>query len=294
MAVPLEFGLNISWIKPDCVVAFAKAAEDMNFESVWIGEHIGLAKRDDWWKVYPGVIAAGDEGNEDTPPFKIDSPFLDPLITLAHVSGATKKIRLGTGIYMLVLRDAILAGRSLAALDVLSNGRLDLAIGLGWSEEEYRFTNNDWKTRGPRTDEMIQCIKTLFTDEFPEFHGRFFDFPPIGFQPKPIQRPFPIHIGGFSPAAARRAGKYGDGWYGAPDLIPAVKAELKKNGRENVPFKWSSLFLAGPISQQELDAAAAQGVERVMVTPWPNKKVGDIGMEGLKALEEYAKELGLF
>lgn len=293
MGAPLELGLNLSSVKPEILLEFAQSAEDMGFESVWIGEHIALANREGWWKDYPAVKAAGDKGTIKNVPFRLNTPFLEPLTALSHISGGTKKIRLGTGIFMLVLRQPILVGRSLAALDVLSKGRLDLAIGLGWSEEEYKFTGNDWKTRGPRTDEMIQCIKTLFSEEYPEFHGKFFDFPQIGFQPKPIQTPFPVHIGGFSQAAVRRAGKYGDGWYGPPEMIPAIKKELKRNGRENVPFKYSALAVTGAPPRSELEDMAEKGVSRCMVTPWAGKSRGQGDLEDLKHVEQYAKDVGL-
>ena len=103
----------------------------------------------------------------------------------------------------------------IASLDVLSNGRLDMAIGLGWNEDEYPFTNNEWKTRAAYERDH-RALRVLFADERPEFHGEFFDFAPIGFQPKPVQQPrLPIHIGGGGPPAVRAA-TLGDGWYGGP------------------------------------------------------------------------------
>ena len=99
------------------------------------------------------------------------------MTVLAHIAGATSSIRLGIGIYLLALRNPVLVGRTIASLDVLSNGRLDMAVGLGWTPDEYSFTNNVWDTRGRRTNEMIRCLRTLFEDDEPEFHGEFFDFP---------------------------------------------------------------------------------------------------------------------
>jgi alkanesulfonate monooxygenase SsuD/methylene tetrahydromethanopterin reductase-like flavin-dependent oxidoreductase (luciferase family) len=134
----------------------------------------------------------------------------------------------------------------------------------------------------------------LFEDEQPEFHGEFFDFGPIGFQPKPTQRPrLPIHIGGGGPPAIRRAARLGDGWYGNPANIPEIRAELANLGRDHDPFEFSTITLQGPVPQLELEELAAVGVHRVVVTPWPDTRVGEVGREGLDAIERYAREIGL-
>ena len=225
-------------------------------------------------------------------PFSPESPFLDPMIVLAHVAAATTRVRLGIGIYMLALRDAVLVGRTLASLDVLSGGRLDLATGLGWTEDEYRFTGNDWKTRGKRCNELIRALRVLFETETPEFHGTFFDFDPIGFAPKPVQQPLPIHIGGGGLPAMRRAATLGDGWYGETTAIPEVERLRAEAGRADLPFEYSTISL-GPVPLAELEAMAEQGVHRVVVTPWPGRRVGEVGREGLDDIERYAKEIGL-
>lgn len=223
MSPPVKVGLNIVWVKPEDVVAFAQAAEELGFESVWSGEHISLPATPDWWKSFPLADVLGDAFTEDMVPFTPHSIFLDPMIVLAHIAAVTDRIRLGIGIYMLTLRDAVLVGRTLASLDVLSGGRLDMATGLGWTEDEYRFTANEWKVRGKRCNELIRALRVLFEQENPEFHGEFFDFDPIGFEPKPIQRPLPIHIGGGGPPALRRAATLGDGWYGEPTALAEIE-----------------------------------------------------------------------
>ena len=300
MTLPIKIGLNIVWVKPECVVEFAQRAEELGFESVWSGEHICLPAGDaDWWKKYPtaqAAEAAGTSFSAEDVAFAPDSLFLDPMIVLSHIAAATSRIRLGIGIYLLALRDPVLVGRTIASLDVLSGGRLDMGVGLGWSADEYQFTNNVWEKRGRRMNEMIRCLRTLFDDEHPEFHGEFFDFPPIGFQPKPTQRPrLPIHVGGGTPAAIRRAAQLGDGWYGmtGPSFLPMLREELKKAGREDDPFQISSIDLGGPLSQSRLDELVAEGVDRIVITPWPNTKVAEVGREGLDDIERYARKIGL-
>ncbi len=297
-SLPIEIGLNIVWVRPELVVEFAQRAEALGFESVWSGEHIGLPRTPDWWHGYPAAQAAraaGEPFTEDDVSFGPDSIFLDPMVVLAHLAAATKKVRLGIGIYLLALRDPVLIGRTIASLDVLSGGRLDLGIGLGWTPDEYHYTNNVWETRGRRMDEMIRCLRTLFEQESPEFHGEFFDFPRIGFQPKPIQRPLPIHVGGGTPAALRRAARLGNGWYGMqdPSLFPQLRDELAKSGRDPDAFEISMITLGGPLSPDRLEELSELGVGRVVVTPWPGRKVAEVGREGLDEVERYAREIGL-
>jgi probable F420-dependent oxidoreductase len=293
MAVPLKVGLNIVWIRPEHLVEFAQVAEALGYESVWSGEHVSLPVTPDWWRLFPGAEALGDAFTEEMVPFGPDSVFLDPMIVLAHLAAATTRIRLGIGIYMLTLRDAVLVGRTLASLDVLSDGRLDMATGLGWTADEYRFTGNDWATRGKRCNELIRALRVLFEEEHPEFHGEFFDFDPIGFQPKPVQRPFPIHIGGGGPPAMQRAATLGDGWYGDPTVIPELERLRAEAGRADEPFEYSTITIQGPVPRGELDALAARGVDRLVVTLWPGMKVGEVGREGLADVEGYARQLGL-
>lgn len=292
MTPPLKVGLNIVWAKPEDVVAFAQAADDLGYESVWSGEHVSLPATPDWWKMFPLADILGDAFTEDMVPFSPRSPFLDPMIVLAHVAAATERVRLGIGIYMLTLRDAVLVGRTLASLDVLSGGRLDMATGLGWTADEYRFTGNDWSVRGKRCNELIKALRVLFEEDEPEFHGEFFDFDPIGFEPKPVQRPLPIHIGGGGTPAHRRAATLGDGWYGETHVIPEIERLRAEAGRSDLPFEYSTISLGAP-TKAELEALAEQGVHRVVVTPWPGTRVGEVGREGLAAIESYAQDVGL-
>jgi probable F420-dependent oxidoreductase len=291
MVLPIKLGLNIVWLKPELQVEGAQLAEQLGFDSVWVGEHIGLPKFPGWWRNYPTVVAKGEHGTENDVLFGPDSAFLDPLVTLGAVASATKKVRLGVGIYLLALRDAVLAARMVATLDVLSGGRLDLAVGLGWSEAEYQFTGLDWKQRARRMDEIIVAMRELFDSDTPQFHGEFFKFGPLGFQPKPTQKPLPIIIGGGTPPAERRAGRLGDGWHGPADSIPAIRQHMAEAGRGDAPFKFSTITL-GPVSRPDLEVMAGKGVQTAVVTPW-FAKVGEVGREGLADIERYARDVGL-
>lgn len=292
-----KVGINIVPVPSHLLVRFAVLAEELGFESLWSGEHICLPTQGDWWKLYPSVIAAGARGEDMHPglvPFTPHTEFHEPLVILSHLAAVTKRVRLGVGIFMLALRDAVLVGRSLASLDVFSGGRIDLGVGLGWSPEEYRFTGNDWAARGRKLDETILALRALFEQDDPEFHGEFYDFDRIGFRPKPVQKPFPIHVGGFSKAAERRAARLGNGWYGGPAHIPSIRAQLAENGRQDEPFTFGMIEPRGMIERDDLLRLAEQGMDRVVTTVWPQGYTsGADDEQPLRELEAYAKRIGL-
>lgn len=191
---------------------------------------------------------------------------------------------------MLPLRHPILVARMLSAVDILSGGRLDFGVGLGWLPDEYDFTNSDWKTRGRQMDESIRCLRALFEEDEPSFDGEYFSFPPIGFEPKPLQKPLPIYIGGDSKAAIRRAATLADGWYGSPHQNSDVKEQLVLAGRDPGAFRFSSIHI-GPVTEELVAEVAGLGTTRMVVTPWKKCKPGQVGREGLEQLEEIAARL---
>ena len=146
----------------------------------------------------------------------IPAPGLDAGATqgplIGHLAAHTTTIRLGTWVYVLPLRHPFAAARSFATLDVLSGGRAEVGVGVGWLEGEFAAAGVDFASRGRRTDEALEVCRRLWSEPTVEHHGEFFSFPPVAFEPKPIQRPWPrLHVGGESPAALRRAARFGGG-----------------------------------------------------------------------------------
>jgi probable F420-dependent oxidoreductase len=294
MTLPVQLGLNLASVQPHLVVRYATFAEEIGFESVWIGEHICVPAGDDWWQGPEQEAHLGDDPEEaaNRKPFEPDSPFLDPMAALAHLAGVTKTIRLATGIYMLPLRHPLLTAKMAATVDVLSGGRFELGIGLGWLPAEYQNLDVDWAARGRICDESLACIQALLSEAHPSFAGEFFNFPPIGFEPKPVQRPLPILIGGEGKAAFRRAGQYGTGWYGAPEHNQSVGEQLDRFGRSDLPFTFSSISV-GMVGRAFLEEAADLGTDRCVVTPWLRHSAGEVGEGGFAELETWAKTVGL-
>lgn len=207
-----------STIKPEPLAQVARKAEALGYESIWVPEHLAV----------PMEIR--------TPyPYAADGKFPggsavglhDPFLALAYAAACTERIKLGTGVFVLPLREAIGVAKSVASLDVLSNGRVLFGVGIGWLEDEFEAVGASFADRAARAREAIRMMKVLWTEEAPHFEGRFHRFPPLGFNPKPVQKPHPpIILGGETRAALRRAAELGDGWYGAHHSPESIVPQL--------------------------------------------------------------------
>jgi probable F420-dependent oxidoreductase len=280
----MKFGLNVVPIHPHELGDLTVRAEALGFESVWVGQHA----------VTPLTLSGDYPGGK--PPFDPKSRFLDPFTTLAYLAGITDRMRLGTGILILPLHEPVLLARAIATVDVLSGGRVSVGIGVGWMREEFEAVGQRYEERGRRTDEMVEVLDTLFSEEEPSFHGRYFRLPPMGFAPKPAQRPRPpVLVGGGSPAALRRAARIGDGWYGTQDppeqmaqTVATMRSLREEYGRGDVPFEITAMTAWGKTFDADLVAGYAKaGVDRLVVTPWQRSS------EAGQAIDRFAADAGL-
>jgi probable F420-dependent oxidoreductase len=165
---------------------------------------------------------------------------LDPFVALASAAAVTRSLRLATGILLLPQRDVIYTAKEISSLDVVSKGRLDVGVGVGWNLAEMRSHGTTPATRGDKMNEQLAALKQIWTQDEAEFHGRFIDFDPIYSWPKPVQRPHPpIYIGGESRAALERLRTIGDGWLPqaatTPEKLREVRRWLADNNRTDVP-----------------------------------------------------------
>lgn len=184
--------------RPGVLGRVAEHAEVAGFESLWVSEHLVLS-------------------DPRTPPSPMDpeDPILDPVVSLAYAAARTTTLRLGTGVIVLPLRNPLVLAKELATLDVLSEGRVLFGIGVGYVETEFRALGVPYEGRGRRTDEYLDAMLAIWGQEHPSFRGRLFSFDGVQAHPRPRQRPHPpIVVGGWSPAALRRAASRGNGWYG--------------------------------------------------------------------------------
>jgi probable F420-dependent oxidoreductase len=249
---------------PQLMAHLAQAAERFGFESIWTVEHVVIPQN--YQSPYPYSPSGKIPGSEDV-------PIPDPLLPLAYAAAITKTLKLGTGVMILPQRHPLYVAKEVATLDVLSNGRVILGIGSGWLKEEFDSLGLDFHQRGARTDEAINSLRALWSPEAASsFHGKHFSFGPVKCFPKPVQKGgVPIVVGGHSPAAAKRAGRYGNGFFPAiaePDklkeLFAMMSAEAKKAGRDPKQIELSCM---GRAKVDALKALQDIGVERVVVPP---------------------------
>lgn len=279
----MKIGIPLFRLRPEQMIAVARRAEELGFESVWVPEHV----------VFPARIASRYPYSPDgVPPVTPDSPHLDPLIVLTYIAATTTRIRLGTNIYILPLRHPLLTARTAVSLDVLSGGRLTLGVGIGWLAEEFAAVGVDFATRGARARECARALKALWTEDEPEFRGRHFSFGPVKFEPKPLQKPYPpIVFGGESAAALERAAALGDGWYGvghtpesAAPQVEKLRALLAAEGRGDQRFEVTVSHAAASLAADDLRRYAAAGVDRVVVLPWRRGREAEQSLERLAAV----------
>jgi len=188
---------------------WAQAAEDLGFAYIEVPDHVfGATARDGWSPLY----------NET-------DPFHETFTTLAFLAAATKTIKLSSGVLILPQRQTGVVAKQAAEVDILSEGRLRLGIGVGWNHVEYASLDSDWKTRGARQGEQVEVMRKLWTEDLVTYSGRFHDLVEVNIVPPPVQRPIPIWFGGSSDAVVKRAARIGDGWM--PIIPPNEQAEAK-------------------------------------------------------------------
>jgi probable F420-dependent oxidoreductase len=208
--------------------ALGTALEERGFESLWVAEHshIPVSRRTPW------------PGGAELPKMYYDA--MDPFVTLAMAGAVTKRLRLGTGICLVVQRDPIQTAKEVASLDSATGGRFLFGVGGGWNEEEMNNHGTQLAGRWKVLRERIEAMKAIWTQKQAEYHGEHVNFDPIYAWPKPVQKPHPpIHVGGAYPGGMRRAVRYGDGWIpilgrgeDPTTLVPAFRKEAAAAGRD--------------------------------------------------------------
>lgn len=198
----------------------AKKAEDLGFASIWVPEH----------PVLPVHTTVGYPAAPDKPIPRTVGIISDPFVALARASATTTTIKLGTGICLVPERNPLLLAKEIATIDHYSNGRFLFGIGAGWQKEETEIMGGDFPRRWTQTRESILAMKELWTTDESEYHGKYYDFPPVKCFPKPAQKPHPpVLLGGSAKNVFKRTVEWGDGW-----LPVSVSPKTIKQGRETL------------------------------------------------------------
>ena len=210
---------------PSAIRDFAQAAEELGYHHLLAYDHVvgaNPASRPGW-----------------RPPYTYKDMFHEPFVLFGYLAGLTKRIELVTGVIILPQRQTVLVAKQAAALDVLSGGRLRLGIGIGWNPVEYEALGENFKNRGRRSEEQVEVMRKLWTQELVTFEGEWHKITDAGLNPLPIQRPIPIWFGGGHDQTLRRVARLGDGWFPllGPDdkcraMIEKIRAYTREAGRD--------------------------------------------------------------
>ncbi len=207
---------------PALIRATAVRAEQLGYDSVWVSDHVVVP--------HANVVNFGET-------------IFDPLVTLAVIAGVTSRVRLGTTVLIVPYRNPVVTAKMISSLDALSGGRVVFGVGAGWVAAESAALGVPFAERGAMTDEYLDAMQELWTSRAPSFAGKYTQFSGLVFEPKPVQKPYPpIWVGGHSPAALRRAVRFGAAWHPInrpPAELRAGRAELARlcqlRGRPSPP-----------------------------------------------------------
>jgi probable F420-dependent oxidoreductase len=254
----MEFGASIFFTDYSITPAeLGVALEERGFDSVWAAEHSHIP------------VPRKTRADQDLGKRYYD--VMDPFVTLTAVACATKRLKLATGICLVIQRDTIQTAKLVASSDQVSGGRFLFGIGGGWNQEEIENHGTAFSSRMQKMREQIEAMEVIWTQETPEYHGEIVKFDTIQTWPKPVQKPHPpVILGGAFPWAARRAVRYGDGWYpnaasGKPEeYMPAFRKMAQEAGRD--PASLPVTIGGAPDDPDALKRFRDLGAARAVVT----------------------------
>jgi probable F420-dependent oxidoreductase len=261
---------------------FGRLVEDLGFESVWAVEHVVMCTE------YSSVYPYDPSGRS---PFTADTVQPDPLVWLTYVAAATNRLRLATGVLVLPQRNPVVLAKTVATLDRLSGGRLSLGIGVGWVREEAEAVGTCFADRGRRCDEYIRAMRALWCEPVASFRGDFVRFDGVVSEPRPLQpQGVPIIVGGHSKAAARRAGRLGNGFYPLGldrerflELKGIMHDTALEHDRDPAAIE---ITCPGAPSPRAADFCRSLGADRMVISP----RTGDLD-EMRRSLEIFRREV---
>ncbi len=282
----MKFWQVVAMTDMDQIPALALKAEEIGLEGITLGDH--LITFQEQYDVYPDSEDAVIRWYPET-------HWPDPWVMFAALAQVTKRIRFLSSIFVVPMRDPFSVAKSLSTAARLSNDRMVLGTGIGWQESEFRLVGRDFRDRGARCDEMLDVMRLLMSGEVVEYHGRFFDFPKLQMSPG-THRPVPFWIGGYSPAALKRAAR-NDGWVGSMhdiaslrDIMKTLKQEREAIGRSMEGFDVILAVHDTGRSEDLYRAAEDLGVNHIYKPAWLDEK----GRASVLTLEQKLEEMERF
>ncbi len=230
----MKFWQMVTWAETDQYRDIARIAEEVGFHGIMNADHA----------FFPEQLHSPYPYSDDArPPMPSDSEYPDTWVSLAQMAAVTERLMLSTAVYILPLRNPIEVAKATASLAVMSNNRFALGAGVGWMKEEFDAYGVEFRRRGARYDECLDCIRRLWSGDWTEFDGEFIQFEPLRIRPVP-DRAIPLYLGGSSKIALRRAARTANGWIGdgntpeeVPDLMRQLRELRRAFGREAETFE---------------------------------------------------------
>jgi probable F420-dependent oxidoreductase len=260
----VKFVASLAFSDPATYCEVARAADESGWDYVSLSDHV----------VHPAQIRSRYPYTPDgTPRFQAGQPWPDPIVAIGAMAAATKRLRFLTNVYVLPMRNVFLAAKAIGTAALISGGRVEIGVGVGWMEDEFALLGQDFKTRGKRTDEMIEVMRKLWSGEMVEHHGRFLEFERLQMAPAVPHR-VPIYAGGLSEAAFRRAAQRCDGWISElhtteqfREIVAKLRALRAEAGRGHEPLAvvGSAVDAFDPGAIRRLEEV---GVTHYMTMPW--------------------------
>ncbi len=287
----MRFGVHLvaagKVIEGEKIARLARRAEELGYDSVWVSDHI----------IFHTVLRSPYPYSPDGKlPLDPTLPLLEPFTVLSYAAAVTKTVKLGTSVAIVPYRDPIVTAKIVSSLDVLSGGRFIFGVGVGWLEEEFRVLRQNLKDRAAQTKEALLAMKACWTQEDPEFHGKFFDFSGIKFAPKPVQKPYPpIWFGGNSLPALKRAVEQGDGWHSVwmtPEEIANTAKTLRelcaKAGKDFAKFPLTiNVNHKVPLTVENVKKYEEAGISMMFIPRYFGVDADEI----VKGMEQFAKDV---
>jgi probable F420-dependent oxidoreductase len=303
----MKIGFALGNIGPigtaESVAKIAQRAEALDYDSLWTVERL-------LWPVNPQTPYPVTPDGHLPEEYK---HVLDPLDSLTYAAALTKKINLGTSVLDMPYYNPVVLARRLSTIDVLSNGRLRVGLGLGWSKDEMDAAGAELKQRGAKADEFIEVLKAIWTTNPVEFHGKFYQVPKSYILPKPVQKPHPpIYLAAFAPPALQRLAKMADGWNpvaipvaGMAQMFQGIQEMAKAAGRDpatlslvvranlivsDKPLGADRTIFSGTLEQVKEDVAACReiGAHEVFFDPTFSRGAQKLD-QWLRLMEEVRK-----
>jgi len=259
----MKFAIPLSMLPTDEIKPLAIAADEIGYDFLAISDHL----------IHPETFSVPYPYTDDgSVRWEQGTDWPDPINALSFLAGATKKIRFYTSVYVLPARNPLRVAKEVSTLDVVSNGRFDLGIGMGWMPEEFEAGGQEFQRRGARADEMLEIMKLLWSGKMVDFDGRFFNFKKLEMLPAP-KKNIPIYVGGFSEPALNRAARH-DGWISDMHSLEELETLIKKvnlkrsDFSENKNYEYICFTCWDAFSMEGFKKMKKIGVTTMTTYPW--------------------------